>query len=80
MIITFPNVIFRWHNARRGICGGIIISGNNNGLPNGTTFHTEERATTLCQDCIIELGRLKEAGDEEGARRYWQDLGVEVKG
>ncbi len=21
MIITFPNVIFRWHNARRGICG-----------------------------------------------------------
>ena len=21
MILTFPNVIFRWHNARRGICG-----------------------------------------------------------
>ena len=21
MILTFPNVIFRWHNAKRGICG-----------------------------------------------------------
>ena len=61
-------------------CGNIFISGNTpNGLPNGVGFQMQDgRVITLCQACIMEIGKLKEAGKEEEIKSFWQDLGVEV--
>ncbi len=61
-------------------CDSVFISGNTpDGLPNGVTFQLQDgRAITLCHNCIMQLGRLNEAGDNAGVKSFWQDLGVEV--
>ena len=61
-------------------CGNTFISGNtSNGLPNGVGFQLQDgRVITLCQRCIMELGKLKEAGDEAAFKSFWKELGVEI--
>ena len=49
------------------------------GLPNGVGMQLEDgRTITICADCINEIGRLKEAGDDEGLNNFFRELGVEV--
>lgn len=62
-------------------CERVFISGNgSDGLPNGVGFEMQDGTVkTLCKACIMELGRLKDAGDEAGAKSFWQDLGVDPK-
>lgn len=48
------------------------------GLPNGLGFVLENgKEITLCAECIMELGRLKEAGDKAALDAFFQDLGVD---
>lgn len=62
-------------------CGNTFISGNtSNGLPNGLGFQMQDgRVITLCQGCIMEIGKLKEAGDEAGLKSFWKGLGVNIE-
>lgn len=40
-------------------CESVIISGNTNGLPNGIALILKNGKTiTLCQNCVIEFGRM----------------------
>lgn len=61
-------------------CSSKFISGNGaDGLPNGVGFALQDgRTITLCKVCIMELGRLKEAEDGDGFKKFWAELGVEV--
>lgn len=60
-------------------CGNMFISGETNGLPNGLGFQLQDgKLINLCQACIIEQGKLKEAGDEVGLKSFWSGMGVEI--
>lgn len=62
-------------------CNRVFISGNGiDGLPNGVGFQQQDgNIITLCKACIMEIGKLKEAGDEAGLKSFWNELGVEVE-
>ena len=62
-------------------CDNMFISGNSaNGLPNGVGFQMQDgKVITLCQRCIMKLGKLKEAGDKAGLKSFWAELGIEVE-
>lgn len=51
---------------RCDICGKTFETGNRpDGLPNGMTFVLKDGAElTMCADCIIEMGKVREAESE----------------
>lgn len=44
-------------------CGKVFTFGNTNGLPNGVSMTPKDsgRTITLCQACVIEVGKMDEA-------------------
>lgn len=62
-------------------CNSVFISGNNaDGLPNGVGFELEDgRLINLCHNCIMELGKIKAAGDSVGVNNFFAELGIEPK-
>lgn len=49
------------------------------GIPNGVGFVMEDgREITLCNDCIIKLGLLKQEQDEEGLNKFFAEIGVDA--
>lgn len=58
-------------------CESMFVTGNSNGMPNGMTFvMKDDKQVTLCQKCIIKLGKL----NEEEKQEFFKELGVETKG
>lgn len=52
-------------------CGNRFTFGNTNGMPNGVTIGgSDGKTTTLCQKCIIELGRM----DEDQKKVFFEKL------
>lgn len=53
------------------------IGNGADGLPNGVGFELDDgRIIVLCKECLKELGRLKEAGNEAGTKAFFKELGV----
>lgn len=52
-------------------CGKHFEEGNTNGLPNGVAFVLDHGKTiTLCQECVIELGKMNDA-DKDKIIKSW---------
>ena len=57
-------------------CGKRWKLGNTNGMPNMVGFGLDDgRVINICQECMIELGKL----DEQGKDKFFEDMGVERK-
>ncbi len=61
-------------------CNNTFVAGNRaDGTPNGVGFQLQDgRILNICADCIDELGRLREAGEEAKIKKFFEDMGVEV--
>jgi hypothetical protein len=61
-------------------CKSNFLIGNRaDGTPNGVGFQLQDgRIINLCADCINEIGRLKEAGEEKKIKKFFEDMGVET--
>jgi hypothetical protein len=56
-------------------CGKKIYPVNINGMPSGIAAELEDGKTiTLCQDCIIRLGSIKD--DKEASDQFWKEAGI----
>lgn len=57
-------------------CGAVFISGQRpDGLPNGVGFKMQDgTVVSMCANCMIKLGKLREAGDEAGAEKFLAEL------
>lgn len=61
-------------------CGERFIAGNKNGVPNGLGFRMKDgKLINICRKCIEHLGKLNHEGKEEEIKKFWRDLGIEVK-
>lgn len=61
-------------------CKSNFLIGNRaDGTPNGVGFQLQDgRIINLCANCIDEIGRLKEAGEEKKIKKIFEDMGVET--
>ena len=57
-------------------CGAVFISGQRaDGLPNGIGFALQDgTVVNMCANCMIQLGKLREAGDETAAESFIAEL------
>lgn len=61
-------------------CKSNFLIGNRaDGTPNGIGFQLlDGRIINLCANCIDEIGRLKETGEEKKIKKFFEDMGVET--
>lgn len=57
-------------------CGAVFISGQRaDGLPNGVAFKLQDGTmVNMCANCMIKLGKLREAGDETAVESFIAEL------